>query len=380
VRTGFEQFDWQTSKFEEVGRAHALFRAAASPSEPLLSGPSWASALGCSIEQFVTASFVLHVWAAKHEGRVDLTWLDGPQFEDVLDRLPRDVIEHVADLLTHPTFRSFRTDEAASVKVDMLEEHSFNPFTARPFLRRGAELVTPHPLLVLSRGTTTGLYYDRCREKGFTDQLGRVFERYVGMQLGEIPGVVAIPEIEYVPGKRSVDWIVVTPAAVVLIEVKATRLRQLARMGVTDALDEDLRRTVTHAHEQIERTAALIRDRHTGFEAIPTDRPVLGVVATLEHYWLVGSELTPAPAPDGAKVPIVLASIREVEHLVDASVEHSLDEVVKRLVDSGEVGANVVRGVLNDLHVRRRRNRLLTEGWDAWASILSEETFRSTAR
>ncbi|MFB7280316.1 hypothetical protein ACFCZV_24745 [Streptomyces hydrogenans] len=59
----------------------------------------------------------------------------------------------------------------------------------------------------------------------FTRDLAELFEQYVGRHVRLLPGAEVIPEISYGEsvGKKSVDWIVVLPSLVLLVEVKSVR-------------------------------------------------------------------------------------------------------------------------------------------------------------
>lgn len=211
VRTGFEQFPLQQSPFEEVARTCALYLDAAreaSSSAPLLSAESWRRALGLPLEQFVAIAFILHVWSSLHMGWVDLDWLAMPQFDPVTRELPAQRIRSTVEAHLQTTFSDFRERDRQTFRAPHLEEHRFNPLEARPLLRLSGRLIAPQPMSVLSRVTSTGIYYDRCIEPLFPEQLGAVFEHYIGSHLRLIPDAHVTPEIEYAPGKKSVDWIV----------------------------------------------------------------------------------------------------------------------------------------------------------------------------
>jgi Nuclease-related domain len=58
----------------------------------------------------------------------------------------------------------------------------------------------------------------------FAEDCGLLFELYVGRQLGTLHNVQVNPQVSHEKGQnRSVDWIVVCPNAVLLVEVKSVR-------------------------------------------------------------------------------------------------------------------------------------------------------------
>lgn len=94
----------------------------------------------------------------------------------------------------------------------------------------------------------------------FTDDVGDLFEQYIGRQLATIPNAQVHPEILYDNGsKRSVDWIVVCDDVVILVEVKSVRPTEaVRRLGKTSEAGAELRRMLGRAYKQLEKSDALI--------------------------------------------------------------------------------------------------------------------------
>lgn len=370
VRTGFEQFRYQASPIEEVSRTRALYLDAASqvPNAPLLSAEAWETALGCPLDEFVRTGFLLHVWAAKHSGWVDLSWLDGPQFAPVRASIPAERVRAATATHLSCSMAEFRGADAETytrvgrTNMRHVAEHRYNPLEGRPLVQLDSRLIAPQPMLLLDRVSSTGIYYDRCTEDGFTKQLGFVFEHYVGLQLKLIPGATVISEREYKKGCKTVDWVVVLEEVVLLVEAKATRLTEQSRMGLLASIDNDLNRTILKAHTQIETTARLIRDRHTAVADVPADRPMLGVVVTLEPYWLLGTGLTPVPEPANPRVGLLMASSRDIEQLAACALTRPVGPLLRDLHDTGATGTRPLTTTLDkfDLDV----NPLIKAAWD----------------
>lgn len=373
VRTGFEQFPAQMSLFEEVSRTSALYLTAAEdvPGAPLLAEDAWTRALGIPLEIFLGIGFFLHVWAMLHEGWIDLDWLTMPQFAPVVGALDEADIRRSVERYLGASFAAFRELDSKAFRTPGLLEHRFNPLEARPLIKLSGKLLAPSPAMLLNRISATGIYYDRCTEQGFTDQLGPVFQHYVGMHLKLIPNARVLPEIEYARSRSTVDWIIVFDELIVLVEVKATRLTERARAGVTEVLDMDIDRTLVRAHEQIETTARLIRDRHAALSEVPPDRPVMGLTVTLEPFWLLGTRLTPLPKPDGAVVPVVVASARDIEHLAAVALNADAGKLLRSVFDEGTTGTRALTSLPQDSSLR---NPLLDSAWDrihAWIGLAS---------
>ena len=169
----------------------------------------------------------------------------------------------------------------------------------------------------------------------FTQDIGDLFEAYVGLQLQQFPDAEVIPEITYdADNKRSVDWIVIWDDLVILVEAKATRLGLQARMG-TDQLLVDLDRTLGKANRQIKVSSDCIRDGHAAFAAIPDDRPLMGLVVTLEPYFHVNSSQTRALLPDPG-IPTIACSARELEQLVTVGMIESASALLHGIAADAE--------------------------------------------
>lgn len=362
VRLAYEQFPSQLSVFEELARTQALFADAGSEASQDVITPSfWNRALGCSLTDFVGVGLLLNIGALKNAGYYDPGWLTQPNFGPVLDHLPKDVIEPVAArhfLASRAAFR--RTAEAHRVDDRYLRRFEFNPLAVHPFVEQpDGRFISPCPRYALTRATPTGLYYIGLDHGGFafTQALGTVFEHYVGSHLQLLRPELALHDVEYKRGHRSADWIIVLPNAVLVVEVKATPLTAAARVG-TERLAQDLDRTPGRATEQIDRTTALIRDRHAALCQVPADRPIIGLIVTLEPYYQCNSDLVWARPK--RETPIVLAATRELEALVtitDVGVDHFLLELV---ADQERSRWNLGNAIAKHL---RRRNPILDRAW-----------------
>ena len=103
-----------------------------------------------------------------------------------------------------------------------------------------------------------------------------------------------------------------TPQAVVLVECKSAGLSidALAGGGRFDVL---VQRAIVESRRQIDRTAEQIRTRTPGFEAIPADRPIVGIVATSDPFFMANAGLEEYGSM--GVTPSMVASVRSIEHL-----------------------------------------------------------------
>lgn len=283
----FEQFASQYSEMENIARSVALLldHADGVPGAP--TAQDWVDLLGVDLEQYMRIGFAAFVAVVENGGSV-----------------PRELLldEHVAQTVASVSAAEARDvfDQHFVAPLDRLppkvlgaevagrEKWSWNPLSAAPLVKIGGDLVAPAAHLVLDKITTTGLYYTAAPVWGprFTDALGAMFENYVGTQLRLLTQAELHPEIVYGPtGQKSCDYLLVFEEVVVLVEVKALRPTIYVRTGQDDG-EAELTKRIGHARDQLVRSARLIRERHPAFAKIPTDRPMVGLIVTLEPFHL----------------------------------------------------------------------------------------------
>jgi hypothetical protein len=178
----------------------------------------------------------------------------------------------------------------------------------------------PVPDFVMWKPTPSGLYFTGLRRWGeaFTRDLGKLFQSYVGRHLALVPGANLYPEIEYKENKnrkKSIDWILVFPDLVLLVEVKLARPKQAVQSGAQGAADA-LRAAFDKAFKQLDATHELIQARRPEFAHIPADRPTVGIVVTLEDFHVVNSPLHQPLYSRSTKLPTLAVPIEELEGIV----------------------------------------------------------------
>jgi len=230
----YEQFPYQESLFEEMARTHALL-VHNEPGQPAI---PWEELLGVALDKAMRASHILHAWVVNNNGRYDPSILDMPHFREVFEKAaPRSEIEATASLLISDIadLKRARADADAKRRLPTaLERYAFNPLKSRPLVDLGARGIwAPQTVLVPRVFLGPNLYHRGLARWGrtFTDGLGNRTERYVGRQLALMDGIEVYPEIEYAKDTKSIDWIWVSEAAIVLVECKAARLTLDAQAG-----------------------------------------------------------------------------------------------------------------------------------------------------
>jgi len=252
----------------------------------------WAEVFGVSLGERIKALFFIHVWAIQNRGVFSIAPLEGEYYTELLGRLGgRDLIFSViADLARTPDeFRALHEKRSGTRTVQSLAE--FNDLHRFPLVRLGdRNFATPSVHLVLASVSTYNLYYRGMDAWGqqFADSLGFRVENIAGEDLSLLEDSRLIREITYgKPEKKSVDWIVVFPECVLLVECKSARmgLEALANVqGEQKLIDRYLRK----AADQIDETARVASMGPVGFDAVPTDRPFYGLIVAAEQIYLGG--------------------------------------------------------------------------------------------
>lgn len=354
-----------------MARAEAFF-GGYSRRKPLevLSDASLTQLLGAPLRQAVGVAFVLYASAQVNNGFFDPAWMEQPQFSEVLTIVPQGQIASVIKEVFVNSFDDFKSEAAEAPPLPFLDRYMFNPLTARPFVRlRDGRLLAPVPQLIGRKLSPMELYYLGNKRWGnpFTNDMGHLFEDYAGRQLQTLPDVTVHPEIAYKKGKDrldGVDWIVVADDAVFLVEAKATRVPAAARAGEVSTKDA-LKRTLGKAFEQISRTYQAIRAGLPEFSAIPTDRPILGLVTTLDHWYIANSGLARnlLPEPD---VPTLVASVGALEHLVAIGQRRAASTILAEILADNERRTWDLATTLADFTELGDDNPILRQAWERY--------------
>ncbi|WP_181724069.1 hypothetical protein [Nocardia gipuzkoensis] len=367
----YEQFPWQESMYEEIARSHAmLLDGLGQVNTSVVTADSLAEILGgMSLSEGVGAAFVLQVGAQMNGGVFDPAWLSQSKFEDVLKVFPRSNIETLLKRLT-ATREEFKQDFTKnSLYERRLARYDYNPLVRTPFIEFDqSRPITPAPRLIMRTVTPGGLYYSGVSRYGnvFANDLGKLFEHYIGRNLRLIEGAEVHPEIVYGKNQeKSVDWLVVMPDLVLLVECKLKRLALAARAG-DPKLFEDLKDSLSKARGQLARTVENLASRRSEFGHIPTDRPMLGLIVSAEPIYSAAAYLLDhdtALIPGGTlpDVPVAAASSREIEALVTHGAD--TQDVLLALMRDQNGGAISLRGVRAQID---RKNPILEKAWRSY--------------
>lgn len=367
LRVAGEQLALQESVHRDLARTAALFdqTPAARTATCLIDG--WdEELLGCTLSDYVGVAQLLQVAALKNAGRFDPAWLDQPQMEKVCSVISADTIRRITErhfVTDQKTFKVENDARRISSNRD-LRRFEYNPLRGRPFLSGfGPGYLAPSAHMVAAKAAPLGLFYTGINHFGnrFAQELGDLFEQYIGRQLRLMADATVHLEIIYRDERRSVDWIVVFDDLLLLVEVKSTRPTQELRLGVLDRTSAALRQ-LKHAYEQIETTANLIKARQPAFAHIPADRPIQGLVVTMEPFHTANSPFQRDSQPK-TETFITVCSASELEHLVTLQGTTISEHLRERQEDADQstysLGTSLEGRNLG-------RNTVLDMGWESY--------------
>lgn len=392
LRMAGQQLIWQEFHRNDLARSAAMLidTASAKPLQHLNSG--WDTAMyGCSLTEYVGITQLLWSVILDHAG-----WFDPGLLPSVEQFAADPRLEPFASAYLGPevTLRVIENHFAASptwlknndglvnARVrrssgydPQLRRFEYNPLRARPLVTGlGPGYLCPAPDLVWEKATPWGIMLSGREHFGnaFPADVGHLFEQYIGRQLRLLPGATVHGEIKY-PGPGgtcdSSDWMVVFDDLVLVVEAKSILPTQPMRLGELEALS-DVTEKLAKAHLQIDMTVDLIRQRHPAFGAIPADRPILGMTATLQPFHIANSldhrQLLPATS-----VPVSIVSAAEVETLVMLDVA-SIPKFLIDLAADAERSTWALSTVMAD--VPQRPNPILDHAWMSypWSGLTAD--------
>jgi hypothetical protein len=380
VRAAYEQFPFQESLFFGMARSRLLFERP-SPSVlhklKLVDRAFWQRTIGQPLERLFAAGMLFGVGALKNGGRFDLSWYDQPNFVGVREIMSPEQ----AGAAMSGVFAASITELKANCPRTAgrgLEKLAFNPLQARPFVRLDeTAFLAPVPTYVFWRASAPALYYlalERLAEaekSTFTDDVGVLFEDYVARQAEQLRSGSPAPLVVYreiaVRGGHTSDVIVVWPDFILIIEAKATRLTEESRLG-GPSLGHDIERTIGKAVDQIEATRRLIVSRDTAVAHIPSDRPIYGLVVTLEPYHFVQiDDLQRPPA-----MPVAIASVSDFERFIaECLVRRRTHAELAAYTNARQTAWDLER-LVNDSRSERFENPLLDDEHKELVSLTIE--------
>jgi hypothetical protein len=374
LRMAGEQLTWQSSDYEALARTAAIFAQTSQLEGVECLRPGWDTHLfGCTLQEYVGTAQLIWASAIGCAGRFNPALFDTPDGKLIAQHVSRDTVVRVLDAhfaISTEQFRAENEKAAGRAGVDdHLRRFTYNPLRGHPLLTGfGPGYLCPMPQLAWAKATPWGVYFTGLGHYGdrFARDLGHLFEQYIGRQLRLLVGAQVLPELTYGPRaarRKTVDWIVVLPEVVLLVEVKSAIPTEPVRLGTSDAAGATISK-IGKAFTQIDVTAQLIADRDPALATVPADRPVLGLAVTLEPFHVANAPFNLLPA---ARTPVTVADAAEIEVLVTITDTSPGRLLLERAAD--DVRSTWSLDTALDGHARSR-NPILDEAWNSypWAS------------
>ena len=155
-------------------------------------------------------------------------------------------------------------------------------------------IVCPLPTLLFWR-LTSGLYYEICRESGFSEAFGKSFQEYIGDVIKKSTNnknISVYPEMEYGPKnnrKASIDWIVDDNEAIIFIECKTKRmtLKSKIELVTTEELDNELSKMADFIIQVYKTINDYINNKYPHYK-YQKNKKLYPLIVTLEDWFLIG--------------------------------------------------------------------------------------------
>jgi hypothetical protein len=366
LRITSEQLSYEQSPFHLAGRTAALFQDTKPTRALKVVQPGWdADLLASTLSQYVGTGVFIHAAATKNQGRFSAEWFNNPDLESITAVLPHDLLAQITDnnfVAKTEWFKSLRGQTPSGA----YRRFSFNPLLAKPVVAGiGPELLVPVPAQLFRKISPLGLYYAGAARWGnsFTEDVGDLFEQYVGRQLQQIPDAVVYPEIAYdKDNKRSVDWIVVCEDTVILVEVKSARPTEDIRLGKPNAVNE-FKRMLGRAFTQLNATDELIAKKHPQFAQIPANLPRVGLVVTMEPFEVANAKPILDFQDVEPNMPTNVCASIDLEQLVTLQDQGVGVFLMDLITDESKPGYRISTG-LKDHSLGR--NKVLDEAWASY--------------
>lgn len=388
-RLYFEQFPSQTSVMAAVARTILLFGSAAEhPPEfsPKVMTPGWFEAItgGLTLDDYVEAVFLISVMTQTNGGSFSLKWLEGPAFEGLDEVISFDVVRRVFTEHLVTTVAEFKAVNRGFQEhlPPAQKKFAFNPLAAKPFIEGVAPIpISPWGQAIIRKASPPAIYHLGLRELGggFPDDLGALFQHYVGRQLALVDGEARVlAEFKHGPRrerKDSCDWFLDLPGMLVLIECKARQPIESLRIGSSDWMSS-VSGSIGHAICQLNRSSDSIESICTEEPHLDASKPRVGLVVTLEPFYVTENWILAEQLPK-SDIPVAVLSVGELESLVVLSAE----ELERVLAEAAKAAENLlIRVTPEQAESEGRENSLLATTWESIGLFARVEAVKEQMR
>ncbi|WP_280299423.1 nuclease-related domain-containing protein [Nocardia abscessus] len=375
TRMMYQQDFFRHSDVEDVTRTLALLVEHDPQVRGLPTAEQWETVLGVPLPVYLDIVFSLYVHANVRGGRLTYADLDECAAAGALGGVDAATARKVID--THlaadvNTLRNTAKQDLAVPNARGRELWVSNPLLGTPMVSLKEGYLVPISPYLLHKITPLGMYFIGLGHFGndFPRALGDSFEKLVGRHLAllEPCGATVYSEITYDRGQnKTVDYVLVFPELVLLVETKGMRSTVQARIGDDTGLQK-LAERVQQARDQIDHTADLIGRRIPELAHIPSNRPLRGLVVTMEPIQHIDTALfTDLFTP--STVESATVSAHDFEQVLATLVQQS--EVGQRLLDALTFSEPTPPGLDRAIKgCTRERNPLSADLWNRRVAVV----------
>lgn len=203
----------------------------------------------------------------------------------------------ISDEMLNVFFENFSmTTDAASKELKEFQQmnenlyYSYNPLHAKPILIFENTFICPMHLLLFWQ-ITNGLYYSIVKEAGFENAYGNAFQNYIGEILYKSidnKEIIIYPEEKYgKEEKRTTDWVLLDPKAILFIECKTKRLTigSKTELDIKKGLVSDLKKMAGFI-VQVYKTYLDYKQNKYPTVKFDNDKEFIPLVLTLETWYI----------------------------------------------------------------------------------------------
>lgn len=333
LRWAYEQWPYNRISKHDWSRCVALFVDTDLPSgyRPEAMMPGWQEELlGTTVETFVSVGATL--WAATNQGtRFPFSW--SGEMERMRDMLGGQAcVDAVVAKNFAIDISGFKQARVAALARGgdspgskfIREPFAYNPLLATPLVGGilPGEWIAPCPPALNLKVSPVGIVYAGVAKwsVAFFHDLGYLFEQYIGRQLRQGEDFMVQSEISYgKEEKKTIDWFVITPEAVFLIECKSVVPSQAIKEGLA-AHEGAHEKALMKGIRQLNATYDLIMKGHPAVQFLPTDRPIIGLLVTLGMFDLVDQDFVKELLPP-ADFPVAIVPSHFIESIATTGQE-----------------------------------------------------------
>ncbi|WP_104046068.1 hypothetical protein [Arthrobacter sp. ZGTC412] len=365
LRLASEQLVYNLPPMATIARSVAMLTQTTPSNTPRVMRAGWSEdLLGGSVADYVGTGFLLYTACGPNSGLFDLSWLDDENALGLDQYMPLGTIRGIVRTQFMATSEEFKRQNAFQYHPGPYRRFSYNPLLNAPAISEVAErLLIPVAPMIIRKVSPQGIYYAGVGRWGnsFAEDMGDLFEQYVGRQLTLIPNAVVYPEITYgSDGKKTIDWFVILDSVVLLVEVKSVRPTDPVRMA-TDRSSREMSRMLGKAFHQLNTTSRLLDRGQPELVDIPTSLPRVGLVITMEDFHVVNSPFIRPFYRTDVGIPALVVSITELEWAV--TLRRPLDSFLLDLVHDPDSQGWSVRSKFGSEEVKP--NSVIEQAWNA---------------